>query len=57
MSGGTMIALAADEIVMDANAVLGAIAPQLGNMAAIAQVQRLVRTLLEDNIPQQKIAP
>lgn len=86
MSGGTMLAMAADEIVMDANAVLGPVDPQLGNMAAasiikvleqkpiekvddqtvimadlaqkaIAQVQRFVRTLLEDDIPQQKIAP
>jgi len=30
MSGGTLIALAADEIVMDKNAVLGPIDPQLG---------------------------
>src|SRR5437773_10220428 len=30
MSGGTLIALAADEIVMDANAVLGSLDPQLG---------------------------
>ena len=81
-----MLAMAADEIVMDANAVLGPVDPQLGNMAAasiikvleqkpiekvddqtvimadlaqkaIAQVQRFVRTLLEDDIPQQKIAP
>ena len=86
MSGGTMLALAADEIVMDANAVLGPVDPQLGNMAAasvlkvvdskpidkiddqtlimadlsrkaIAQVQRFVRTLLQDEVPQQKIAP
>lgn len=86
MSGGTMLALAADEIVMDANAVLGPVDPQLGNMAAasilkvvedkpiekiddqtvmmadlarkaIAQVQRFVRTLLQDNVPQPKIAP
>lgn len=85
MSGGTMLALAADEIVMDANAVLGPVDPQLGNFPAasilkvvqdkpigdiddqtlimadlsrkaIQQVQRFVRTLLQDNIPQQKIA-
>jgi ClpP class serine protease len=30
MSGGTLIALAADEIVMDANAVLGPVDPQIG---------------------------
>jgi ClpP class serine protease len=86
MSGGTMLALASDEIVMDANAVLGPVDPQLGNMAAasilsvldrksideiddqtlimadlskkaIQQVQRFVRTLLHDSIPQPKIAP
>ncbi|MGB9803801.1 MAG: SDH family Clp fold serine proteinase [Desulfofundulus sp.] len=34
MSGGTMIALAADEIVMDENAVLGPMDPQLGDMPA-----------------------
>jgi len=31
MSGGTLIALAADEIVMDRNAVLGPVDPQLNN--------------------------
>lgn len=34
MSGGTMIALAADEIVMDPNAVLGPLDPQLGGYPA-----------------------
>ena len=34
MSGGTMLALAADEIVMDENAVLGPIDPQLGEYPA-----------------------
>ena len=86
MSGGTMLAIASDEIVMDENAVLGPVDPQLGNFPAasilkvledkpigeiddqtlimadisrkaIRQVQRFVRTLLEDNIPQQKISP
>lgn len=86
MSGGTMLALAADEIVMDENAVLGPVDPQLGNFAAASilkvveekpiseiddqtlimadlsrkamqQVQKFVRTLLEDNIPQQKVQP
>ncbi|MBD0336637.1 MAG: hypothetical protein ICV62_14205 [Cyanobacteria bacterium Co-bin13] len=86
MSGGTMLAMAADEIVMDENAVLGPVDPQLGNVAAasvlrvleekpiekiddqtivtadvarkaIAQVQRFVRSLLEDAIPEQKIQP
>jgi len=86
MSGGTMLALAADEILMDENAVLGPVDPQLGNFAAasilavveqkpiseiddetlimadlsrkaIKQVQRFVRTLLQDTIPYPKIAP
>jgi ClpP class serine protease len=34
MSGGTLIALAADQIVMDDNAVLGPVDPQLQNMPA-----------------------
>lgn len=34
MSGGTLIALAADEIVMDDNAVLGPVDPQLGHQPA-----------------------
>ncbi|MBO9997676.1 MAG: hypothetical protein J7641_01500 [Cyanobacteria bacterium SID2] len=86
MSGGTMLAMAADEIVMDENAVLGPVDPQLGNVAAasvlkvladkpisaiddqtlvtadmarkaIRQVQKFVRTLLEDSFPKQKVDP
>jgi ClpP class serine protease len=34
MSGGTLIALAADEIVMDPNAVLGPVDPQIGSYPA-----------------------
>ncbi len=34
MSGGTLIALAADEIVMDENAVLGPVDPQIGQSPA-----------------------
>jgi len=34
MSGGTLIALAADEIVLDENAVLGPVDPQLGDQPA-----------------------
>lgn len=43
MSGGTLIALAADEIVMDRNAVLGPVDPQIGDMpaASILQVLKL----------------
>ncbi|HZW02560.1 MAG TPA: ATP-dependent Clp protease proteolytic subunit [Anaerolineaceae bacterium] len=36
MSGGTMIALAADEILMDDNAVLGPVDPQIGNQPAVS---------------------
>jgi len=36
MSGGTMIALAADQIVMDDNAVLGPVDPQVGNFPAVS---------------------
>jgi ClpP class serine protease len=39
MSGGTLIALAADEIVLDAHAALGPIDPQLGEFAAASLVQ------------------
>src|SRR5882724_1470168 len=38
MSGGTLIALAADEIVMDANAVLGPVDPQIGELPAASIV-------------------
>lgn len=36
MSGGTLIALAADEIVMARNAVLGPVDPQLGELPAVS---------------------
>ena len=39
MSGGTMLALAADEIVMDENAVLGPVDPQLGNYQAASIIK------------------
>jgi ClpP class serine protease len=41
MSGGTLIALAADEIAMDDNAVLGPVDPQLGQFPA-ASVLRVL---------------
>ncbi|MFQ6102470.1 MAG: hypothetical protein ACE5OS_14755 [Anaerolineae bacterium] len=41
MSGGTLLALAADEIVMDENAVLGPVDPQLGEYPA-ASILRAV---------------
>ncbi|MGE5484121.1 MAG: SDH family Clp fold serine proteinase [Ignavibacteriales bacterium] len=39
MSGGTLIALAADEIVMDPNAVLGPVDPQIDGMPAVSIVK------------------
>jgi ClpP class serine protease len=44
MSGGTLVSLAADEIVMDPNAVLGPVDPQLGQApaASILTVLELV---------------
>jgi ClpP class serine protease len=46
MSGGTLIALAADEIVMDDNAVLGPVDPQIGQSPAAS-----VLTVLERKEP------
>lgn len=43
MSGGTMIALAADEIVMDENAVLGPVDPQIGQYPAVSILNVLER--------------
>ncbi|HEX2766717.1 MAG TPA: ATP-dependent Clp protease proteolytic subunit [Candidatus Limnocylindria bacterium] len=43
MSGGTLIALAADEIVMAENAVLGPVDPQLGQSPAASIVRVLER--------------
>jgi ClpP class serine protease len=39
MSGGTLIALSADEIVMDPNAVLGPVDPQIGQFPAASIIQ------------------
>jgi ClpP class serine protease len=41
MSGGTLIALAADEVIMDANAVLGPVDPQIGDTPAASIVHVL----------------
>ncbi len=43
MSGGTLIALAADEILMDRHAVLGPVDPQIGNFPA-ASIIKAVET-------------
>jgi ClpP class serine protease len=47
MSGGTLIALAADEIVMDPNAVLGPVDPQIGQSPAAS-----VLTVIEQKKPE-----
>ena len=51
MSGGTMIALSADEIVMDSNAVLGPVDPQIGQYpaASILETVRLKGTAKVDD--------
>jgi ClpP class serine protease len=43
MSGGTLMALAADEIVMDGNAVLGPVDPQVGQFPAVSILKVLDR--------------
>lgn len=48
MSGGTLIALAADEIVMDPNAVLGPVDPQIGQMPAASILRVLEQKDLKD---------
>jgi ClpP class serine protease len=48
MSGGTLIALAADEIVMAENAVLGPVDPQLGQSPAASIVKVLERKPMKD---------
>src|SRR5437660_4079899 len=48
MSGGTLIALAADEIVMDPNAVLGPVDPQLNQSPAASILTVLDRKKPED---------
>ena len=46
MSGGTLIALAADEIVMDRHAVLGPVDPQIGQYPAVS----ILKTVAEKPI-------
>ncbi len=48
MSGGTLIALAADEIVMDPNAVLGPVDPQLGQYPAASILSAVNKKKAED---------
>ncbi|HSB16237.1 MAG TPA: hypothetical protein VLE22_17415 [Bryobacteraceae bacterium] len=54
MSGGTLIALAADEIVMDPNAVLGPVDPQIGDMPA-ASIVRLLQAKRPEQISDEML--
>lgn len=54
MSGGTIIALAADLIVMDTNAVLGPVDPQIGDMPA-ASIVRMVEIKGPANVSDQML--
>jgi ClpP class serine protease len=49
MSGGTLIVLAADEIVMDSNAVLGPVDPQLGMGQGSVAAASIIRALAQPN--------
>ncbi len=48
MSGGTLIALAADEIHLDDNAVLGPVDPQLGNYPAASILKAVEQKPIKD---------
>lgn len=54
MSGGTLIALAADEIILNKHAVLGPIDPQIGGLPA-ASVIRVTQTKNADAIADQTL--
>jgi ClpP class serine protease len=54
MSGGTLIALAADKIVMDKHAVLGPVDPQLGQMPA-ASIKKAVETKPVEKLEDQTL--
>jgi ClpP class serine protease len=65
MSGGTLLALAADEIVMDENAVLGPVDPQLGEYPAVSILNAIKlkdknkiddRTLILADVAQKAVA-
>ncbi len=54
MSGGTLMALAADEIVMDSNAVLGPVDPQIGDLPA-ASIVRMVEMKKPSNVSDEML--
>ena len=49
MSGGTLVALAADEILMDRDAVLGPVDPQLGGLPRAWPAASILRALEQPN--------
>jgi ClpP class serine protease len=49
MSGGTLVALAGDEIVMDPNAVLGPVDPQLGTAQSSFAAASVLKALAQPN--------
>ena len=58
MSGGTLIALAADEILMDPQAVLGPVDPQIGTQKgtyAATSILRIVETKTRDEIDDETL--
>ncbi|MEW6724531.1 MAG: hypothetical protein AB1331_06385 [Bacillota bacterium] len=54
MSGGTLLALAADEIVMDENAVLGPVDPQIGKYPA-ASILKAVSEKSRDEVDDETL--
>nr|WP_245533123.1 hypothetical protein [Coprothermobacter platensis] len=54
MSGGTLIALAADEIIMDKHAVIGPLDPQINNMPA-ASIVRAVKEKGVQNVDDETL--
>jgi len=54
MSGGTLIALAADEIVMDRNAVLGPVDPQIGGAPA-ASILKVLELKKPQNVSDETL--
>jgi len=54
MSGGTFLALAGDEIIMDNNAVLGQIDPQVANLPAIS-VQKVMEKKKPEDIDDRTV--
>jgi len=50
MSGGTLIALAADEIIMDPHAALGPVDPQLGDQTTVYPATSLLRAVQKKSV-------